>query len=315
MNRKRYTNMLGEREQLARFIAEVPKGDLISRMSWEKRLAQVNEEIENAGPFLAIVDLIFKGGAVFENRGIDPNFISEAIGHFSNMVSCHVVSKVKKLSSQGRLPHFLMITGTRIGSFGFEFEEVTNHSMAEVSSPVQASFVEVIPPVQASLDEIADFFQACDRQDRRVLKERLRGMHTRTRDRARDFFDSLRKAKSYFEIDSGKIQGGISDFEGVQWAYEFLEKEEYIEDEKFSGCFIGALPKGRKFEFRIKKESDLIEGTISEAVDVNTILRHLNVPIEVTFRRTEKETKPKYVLLEAPRWPSEEDQETLFDEV
>ena len=68
----------------------------------------------------------FRGKPVNESHGITAEFSGKAINGLNEMVASVVASLNNNLKFMGPIPnreqHQLMITGTAVGSFGFEFE-------------------------------------------------------------------------------------------------------------------------------------------------------------------------------------------------
>ena len=127
MNRQRLF-IASEIRELEGLLAAIPKENVIERTSLEARLENAKNILDTLpqtgeGPKAR---LTFRGKPVFESHGISADFAAKAAGAFSDAFSMVAAGLSKGLQQSGPIPdrgaNQLLITGTAIGSFGFEFE-------------------------------------------------------------------------------------------------------------------------------------------------------------------------------------------------
>jgi hypothetical protein len=120
--------LASEISELEALLAHVPDNHVIERMSLKSRLESVRVALAAMPAQTAQkVRLTFRGKPVFGSLGILADFASNAGGLFSNAFSA-VLAELKGIDLQdmGPIPdkdkNQLLLTGTALGSFGFEFE-------------------------------------------------------------------------------------------------------------------------------------------------------------------------------------------------
>jgi hypothetical protein len=102
--------------------------DVISRMGLESRLKTAQEAIAGYNPLELPkkARLTFRGRPVVGSHGASAEFAAKASSFFTDAFSAVVAGISESLRYMGPIPdkekNQLLITGTAIGSFGFEFE-------------------------------------------------------------------------------------------------------------------------------------------------------------------------------------------------
>jgi hypothetical protein len=120
--------LASEISELESLLAHVPESRVIERLSLMSRLESVRESLA-AMPMQTAqkIRLTFRGKPVFESHGISADFASKAGGLFSSAFTA-ILAGLKGGGLQEMRPipdkdkNQLLLTGTALGSFGFEFE-------------------------------------------------------------------------------------------------------------------------------------------------------------------------------------------------
>lgn len=130
MNLQVYKQLIAERVAVQRLLAEIPVEDVIDRSSLQSRLEIVERELGSiTAPSRepARARLMFRGRPVVGHYGIFAEFGAEATSAFADAVAKVAAGLSGRLAPMGPIPHReesrLLITGTALGSFGFELEE------------------------------------------------------------------------------------------------------------------------------------------------------------------------------------------------
>jgi len=123
-----YVSLNSEAHELQSLLANIPKDNVIERMSLEARLRSVQSKLEKVDKHAhrQKARLTFRGKPVVDSHGIAADFGAKAANAFSEAFVAVAAGLAENLKHIGPLPnkekHQLLITGTAIGSFGFEFE-------------------------------------------------------------------------------------------------------------------------------------------------------------------------------------------------
>src|SRR5277367_827732 len=128
MNHDDYISFASEIKELEDLLARIPKENVISRMGLESRLKAAQEAIAGYNPVQLPkkARLTFRGKPVVGSHGASAEFAAKASGYFTEAFAAVVAGISENLRYMGPIPdkekNQLLITGTAIGSFGFEFE-------------------------------------------------------------------------------------------------------------------------------------------------------------------------------------------------
>ena len=181
MNIHDYRWLISEQTALNRMLAQTPESAVLSRMSLNDRLQEVETELKNYigySPQLIDASLTFGGEPVVGSRGIYADFGSKAISAFSKAVSLVGASRYGPLGPRGPVSHSedyqLIITGTALGSYGFQVEAASQRPVPEgKATPVEFAITRVKQILEASLatdEELTDTIKEID-------KRALMGVH------------------------------------------------------------------------------------------------------------------------------------------
>lgn len=299
MNLQEYTQLRGEQTALRRMLAGIPTENVLDRSGLEARLEEVDERLTSGGsprhgPARAV--LTFGGRPVLERHGVFADFGSQAANRFTDAVAKVAAGLAAPLAAMGpirnRADSQLLITGTAIGSFGFEFEEhrAAVLDFGEESAAAQALAIvrDLLEGTRGTDDELADSASAAD--PRAVLA-------------VREFLELLAASEAVCALEFNDRASRFRDVGEVRRAVERLSRENLSEEQKtLDGEFLGVLPEARRFEFKLSAEGEVIRGTIGPGVaDPDAINRHLHRRTEISVMATQVGGgKPRYVLLSAP---------------
>lgn len=296
MNENSYKHLLSEKHTLEQLIAQAPAADFIGRMSLQSRLKNIQKQIDNVEVERLTKKAIitFRGKPVNGSQGITAEFTGKAIESLNNMVASIVASQQNILKYHGAIPNreqnALMITGTAVGSFGFELElpsptddlfhdrNGTENALSTVQQLIQYS-------INGTDDQISDI---------------LEHIHPRAIKKTTEFLEVLHDYETVFALQFENEVTRIHDNQQLQYIMQRLSTDNIHEsEESYQGQFVGVLPHTRTFEFRPNSDENLIKGKIDKAIKHPEVLNneYLNKPLSVTFHVSQfGQAKPKYLL-------------------
>ena len=305
MNTQEYTLLLSEQTTLERLLAEIPPEEVLSRASLQARLEVVEEELRQARPCPpepVRARLTFRGRPVVGQQGIFAEFGAKAVSAFTDAVAMVAAALYGELASTGPIPHRdesrLLITGTAIGSFGFELEAAPQQprlDFGEGSAAAQALRLtqNLLRGTVGTDEELADSAAEINR---------------RAVGGVRSFLEYLVASEAVCGLQVGETLFQFQDVGEVRRGLDRLSEPNLHEEEtQLSGSFAGVLPRGRTFEFQLAEGGEVIRGKIGPSIDTPEIInRHLGQPtaIEVLEKRV-RSGRPRYVLMRLPEaWQS-----------
>lgn len=305
MNRLEYQHRLAEKASLQKLLAEIPEEDVLDRASLQSRLEMVEHELNQVIPPSrepARARLTFRGKPVVGQHGIFAEFGSKATTAFADTVSKIAASLSGQLSSMGPIPNRdesrLLITGTAVGSFGFELEEAPLDNQLDFGGDTIAGQAleltqSLLTSTVGSDDDLADSAANTDPRAIGALRSFLELLATNEAVCALQFNNKVFQFK-----DVGEVRRGIA---------RLSNDNLHEETTNLKGEFQGVLPKARTFEFKIAESEEVVRGKVSPAVatpdEINEHL-HQQVTIEVLATRVGN-GRPRYMLLAMPDWSDE----------
>lgn len=289
-----YASYASEVKELETLLAMTPQKNILERRGLESRLKSVRAALEQCDrdvtPLRA--KLTFRGTPVIKSHGIFADFALKATGMFSEAYAKIAASIIGRLGASGPIPdkgnNRLMIVGTAVGSFGFEFE--LPHSDAfpnmRLSEQAFASIIDLLRlSSRGSDDDLAD-----------VIEQ----LHPRAVSGLYDFLQYLIQEEAWCGIECGKQAFKYESREEQERATNRFKKENIKEaDEVFTGEFQGVLPAGRTFEFKLHDQEGLIKGRIgAEVADPDILNRDwLHKKAKITLHGVRiGEGRPRYAL-------------------
>lgn len=297
MNAIMYANLSAEIESLEKLLADIPEYDVIDRMGLENRLADIKAKLGTTNPYHLTkkAKLTFRGSPVIKSEAISATFAAKATKLFSEAVSACCVGLSLPLNFNGPIPNSqvnqLMITGTAVGSFGFEFE--LPQSDTSDLCPITSDTEKAIDTIRAL------FFTLANGSDD-DLSDLIEEVQPRAVKKIHNFLKFIldQDARCGLEFDSkffrfstnAQIENSIQrlDDENI---HEIVIKEE--------GSFRGSLPNTRSFEFNKFDQNGIIKGRISkdiinpEAISIEYLFKPVIAKFTVI---TIGNSKPKYIL-------------------
>ena len=186
MNIHEYRFLLSEVGTLKTLIAETRPDEVITRMGFEHRLQQVEEELKaysGRSPEVVQARLTFRGKPVGRARGMSARFFSEALANFADATRCVGASgKSETAASDGDNPADdceLTLVGTLHGSFGFIVEDASGiPAMEGEDTPVGEAVGRIKAVLEASQEggeRLAAVAAGVDARALKALEKFLRG--------------------------------------------------------------------------------------------------------------------------------------------
>ena len=301
MNRQERIQLLAERTTVERLLAEVPPEDVIDRWSLESRIWSIDAELAAAGPpgrEPATARLTFAGPPVVDRHGISAEFAAKAMTRFTDAVAKVAAGLRGPLAAMGPVPNRdeaqLLITGKAVGSFGFELEErLGGPTLLEDETDVSQAIGLTSKLLEGTLgtdDDLADSVLAVE--PRAVVA-------------VREFLNVLLANGATCPLRFKDKEFRFRDVQQVKLGARRLEQDNLQrEDARLVGEFVGVLPKGRAFEFKLAESAEIVRGRVGSTItDPDIINNHLHQKTTIDVLSTRVGAgKPRYVLLELPAW-------------
>lgn len=300
MNRQDRDHLLAEQGVVANRLAQLPQSAFLTRRSLESRLRSIGESLSRLvvperEP--ARVQLTFNGRPVLGSYGIFAEFGMKAVSSFNDAVATVAASLNVSLASMGPVPnkeqYQLIITGTALGSFGFDLEEYQAAQMSlEEASPVAQALDKTQDLLWGSLASDEDLADSASETDPRALEK------------VRAFLQVLADNEAVCAIQGHGRGVRFSDVGQIRNSLARLSRENIQEAEEIlTGEFQGYLPKGRTFEFRLDDGDVLRCKAAANLGDASAINEHLYQNVSIKVVKTQiGNGRPRFVLVEMPRW-------------
>lgn len=315
MNIQEYHQLQAELSTLEELIGELPDSSVIDRMSLESRKKEVEgllalQPAPSREP--VCIRLTFRGRPVVGSHGVFAEFGAAAVNAFADAVSAIGASKEHSLGARGPIPnrddYQLLITGTALGSFGFELEEAAkdDEMLFAKQSLVEPAIEQTKAIIEASVgsdDELADA---------------ISGVDPPALDRLCTFLKTILNQEAVCTLDFKDQVFRFASVEQVRQSLERLDHNNAREDERqIMGAFQGVLPKSRKFEFRIASTGETINGKVGENISDASTINHIlgqttTIGVKIVLGRNGR--SKKYVLLRFPTPPEQEQLPTMADD-
>lgn len=271
-----------EINELEMILVNIPGDAVMDRFSFEQRLARAKAELEKLqvpGQAVESLRLTFRGSPVSGSRGIYADFSGKASSAFADAYSAILAGLNSTLNYTGPIPEKtkrpLLITGTAIGSFGFEIElPVDKDLFAEYSGADDAieKFKKLLRvSAEGTDDEIAEIVQ---------------DIHPRAVRKVADFLEVLHQSNAWCGLEFREDYFKYSDLDQLKISEDRLRAENIKEGpETYVGEFQGVLPASRTFEFSIADEHIILRGKIDKGINDPDVLNRnwLHLPVRATF--------------------------------
>ena len=250
--------------ELESILASIPQESVIERLAFEERLASAKSVLQRL-PLDHLQEkarLTFRGRPVFGSHGIAADFGSRAAGSFADAFAAVVAGLNESLRYMGPIPdkakNQLLITGTAVGSFGFEFELP---SQRDELFPKTDRTEEALEKMQTLLRVSAE---GTDDE----VTELVDAIHPRAVKKVAEFLEYLAQQQAWCGLEFKEQFFRYQDIEQLQFSAERLKEENIHEtDEEYRGEFQGVLPYSRTFEFKLVDQSGILKGKVDIAIE------------------------------------------------
>jgi hypothetical protein len=297
MNRNEYFSLMSEKNTLINLISKTPddfqfkleKMSLNSRLEEvENKLKRVNKDFLHSSSKLKIT---FRGAPVLGTTGISSIFGTNAIKALTDAIN----SILKSLNLGKSENANLMITDIAKGSFGFVLEDIGNQSFSLLPEDDKSTNIAI-----NKFQEILGFASNSDSSE---LIENIIELDLNSINKIKDFVEILDKNKAVCAINFNKHSFSFKNNNQVKTALSHLDiaKKSDI-DEILNIMFLGVLPNKRKCEFKLVGDDNVYVASIDKKIkDPELINEHLNSYVNVSFKTSQIEDKPKkYLLVDLP---------------
>lgn len=274
------TALASEIKELREILDGIPTENAIERLVFEQRLDSVSKEYEGkqAKPQKLTTRLTFRGDPVHGSHGMAAKFGTKATGAFSEAFTAIMSGIQENLRYMGPIPdrdkHQLMITGTAIGSFGFEFELPFQHDdlFPDASQATNA--------IERLQDLLRISAEGTDDEVTEIVEE----VHPRAVKKVADFLDILSRQEAWCGLEFEENYFRYDGVEQLRISAERLSDSNIKETtEIYMGEFQGVLPKSRTFEFKIVEEDSILRGKIDASIEDPDVLNRewLHIPVRI----------------------------------
>ncbi|WP_300294596.1 hypothetical protein [Nitrosomonas sp.] len=288
--------LASEIKELEALLASVPADALIERMSLEARLLNAREVLAALPEQISQkAKLTFRGKPVLGSHGIAADFGAKAAGAFSDAFSAIAAALSSGLRDMGPIPdrdkNQLLITGTAIGSFGFEFELPAE----------EPSLFPETAKAQEAMKTIESLFRLAAEGSDDAVAEVIEEIHPRAVRKVHDFLELLVQQQAWCALEFDDRFFRFSDYEQIKLSSERLRDENIQErEESYQGEFQGVLPASRSFEFKLSSEDEIIKGKVDKTVADPDILNRewLHKPVTVVLHVMQVgQGRPRFTLM------------------
>lgn len=296
MNIKELRQLQAERATLEKLLTQLPESSVIERIGLNARKKEVDDTLASLptpSREPVKVRLTFRGKPIVGSHGMFAEFAAAVVDAFADAVAAIGASLGAQLGARGILPnrddYRLLITGTALGSFGFELEEAPdNETLFPDMSLVESAIEQTKAIMQASIgtdDELTDAISEADPRALEKLRKFLVIMADKEAVCALEFKDDI-----FRFTDVGQVRRSESR----------LSKDNIHEDDpRIIGKFLGVLPKRRTFEFQITESEEVISGKVGPEIQDASQINHIiekTLKISVHTKRVGT-GRPRYTLM------------------
>ena len=298
MNQNQYNSLRAEIDTVTNFLEKIPSNRFLERLSFEGRLKELEEKLDSVDTLRINKKAIitFRGKPVDRSHGITAEFSGKAINGLNDMVASFVASLNKNLKDRGPIPdrsqNQLMITGTAVGSFGFEFElpEPDYDIFAEKNNTENA-----LSNIQSLLRKTSD---GTDDD----ISDLMSDIHPRAIKKISEFLIFLQRNEALFAMEYNKQIFRVETDSQLDTIINRLDdKNISITSETYQGRFKGFLPKSNKFEFFDNGSGEIITGKVDASMIEPDVINSyfLDRLATVTFNVVQfGQAKPKYSIVQ-----------------
>ncbi len=302
ISQREYLALSSEVQELEFLLEDIPRENVLERMGLESRLKEArsilsNAKVERLAPRAR---LMFRGQPVWGTHGIVASFASKTVDAFTEAVSAVAAGIAENLRYVGPIPdrqkNELLITGTAIGSFGFEFE---------IPPPQKNENMELFPEapeVEIALEKVQALLEAAASGTDDDVAELVDEIHPRAVKKVVNFLEQMSRQEAWCVLEFKEHAFRFRDLEDLRRSVERIKEDNIHESkESYRGELQGVLPKGRTFEFRISDQDEVIRGKVGSAIEEDDVLKlnreYLYKPVKITLLAVKVgQGKPRFTL-------------------
>jgi|CXWL01.1.fsa_nt_gi hypothetical protein len=300
MSRADRAQLLSEQQFLRERLEKLPSSATLTRRSTSSRLLSVEEQLAGLptlSPSPVMARLTFSGRPVIGSHGIYAEFAMKAVGRFVDAVATVASSLAGPLAAMGPIPnkdrHQLLITGTALGSFGFELEEGPSDQLPlDEESPIARAVGLTQSIFEGSVGTDEELADAATEVDARALGK------------IREFLTTLAADGAICTLTFREHVSRFRDVGEVQRSANRLSSDNLRERElDIQGSNLSALAMRMQFEM-LRAGGTQIYGRVAPSVEnVDAINRHTAQAVKVRIMETQVGAgRPRYVLLGVLGW-------------
>lgn len=304
MNQEEYIALASEINELETILAQIPADRVIDRMSFETRLNNAKEVIARINPknLPKKARLTFRGNPVFGSHGIAAEFASKASTSFTEAFTAIVASINDNLRYMGPIPdkqkNQLIITGTAIGSFGFEYELPSENAG---SDPTQLEMnYDSNNNTEVAMQKLEDLFRVASEGNDDELSELVEEIHPRAVKKVAEFLTYISDQEAWCGLDFNESNFRFTGCSQVRNSAQRLNADNIRDTtEEFTGRFDGTLPTSRTFEFKPVDQKGILRGKIGPDIEDSHVINrdYLGKMVRVTLNVIQVgQGRPRYTL-------------------
>ncbi|MBW7864316.1 MAG: hypothetical protein GX580_00785 [Candidatus Hydrogenedens sp.] len=296
MNIQEQHHLLAEKTTLERLLGQMPASSVIERMGLEARKSEVEALLASHPSLLrepVRARLTFRGKPIVGSHGMFAEFGAKALNAFADTVAAIGASQTTELGKRGMIPNRdafqLLVTGTALGSFGFELEEsAKDDTPFPEETPVGAAIEQAKKIMEASLgtdDELTDAISETDPRAVEALRSFLKTIADQEAVCSLHFKDEVFRFTDVGQVR--RSEGRLS------------QDNIHEENKRIKGCFLGVLPHRRTFEFQVAETQEILTGKVGPEIEnAGCINRLLERPSSIQVHTKRVGTgSPRYTLL------------------
>ena len=295
MTAQEHLRLNAERQFLKAQISELPETAKLTRSSFESRLRQVELLLSDSSVVErepAAVRLTFSGRPVVGSHGIFSDFGMKAVNSFTEAVAAVAASLTAPLAAMGPIPNRLqnqmLITGTALGSFGFELEEAYGPQLTESSI------------VSIAIERTQSLLRVSSTADDEGLADIASELDQRAIDKIRSFVGVLEENGAVCTLQHDDSVFRFQTLSQVSASLARLSHDNLHEREvELYGEFQGVIPQRRAFQFLRHDTKEILLGKVGPSIiDANSLNKLLYTGVTVRINETRVGNgKPRNLLV------------------
>lgn len=289
-----YLSIKSEIAEIEGILRNISPAQVIKKMTFESRLrsAKIALEAYQRLPIPKKATLTFRGKPVVGSHGLHAEFGSRAALNFADAFAAVAAGLGERLRYKGPIPdrakHQLLITGTAIGSFGFEFELPADKDDLFGDEP----------PAEHTLRKVQELMQKSAEGSDDEISELVDEIHPRAVAKVHEFLSYLAQQQAWCGLEFGGSFFRYKNIDQLKLSTERLLAGNIKEScETVIGAFTGILPNDRTFEFTQAESGHVIKGKIAREVDDPDLLlrEYYKKEVTVTFAVVQVgQSRPRY---------------------